>query len=247
MMFAMPRWTIPDGLAGNNKSDSMRSSHPDAHPASMNTIDLDGEHLTLAEIDAVARGAARARLSDRARQRVASCRDALEAILRRGDPLYGANTGFGLLSDVRVAPSDEVTLQENLVRSHAAGVGEPMSADAARAMTLLRANVLARGHSAVRVEVIDALLGLLNSGLAPCIPSRGSVGASGDLAPLAHLALTLMGEGEILRDGSREPAGPALARAGLSALRLASREGLALVNGTQAMTAVGALALLLSE
>jgi histidine ammonia-lyase len=178
---------------------------------------------------------------------MAACRSALESIIDRGEPLYGVTTGFGLLSEVAVAPGDRVRLQENLVRSHAAGVGEPFSAPAARAMTLLRANVLARGHSAVRVEVVASLLGLLNTGLAPWIPARGSVGASGDLAPLAHLALALMGEGDLMVEGRRVPAGPALEAAGLAPLRLAAREGLALLNGTQAMTASGTLTLLLAE
>jgi len=213
----------------------------------MDNITLDGEHLTLEQLDAVARGAARVTLHPHARARLASCRAALETIIQRGEPLYGATTGFGLLSDVMIAPEDRVRLQENLVRSHAAGVGEPFTGPVARAMTLLRANVLARGHSAVRVDVVESLLGLLNAGLAPWIPARGSVGASGDLAPLAHLALALMGEGELLDDGRRVPSGPALAAAGLAPLRLAAREGLALVNGTQAMTASGALTLLLSE
>ncbi|MGH9867860.1 MAG: histidine ammonia-lyase [Candidatus Polarisedimenticolia bacterium] len=213
----------------------------------MDTISLDGEHLTLAHLDQVARGEARVALDPRARARMAGCRAVLESMLARGEPIYGVNTGFGLLSEVRVDAGDLTRLQENLVRSHAAGVGEPFAAPVARAITLLRANVLARGHSAVRPEVVDALLGLLNAGLAPYIPSRGSVGASGDLAPLAHLALAAMGEGEMLADGRRIGASGALEAAGLKPLRLASREGLALLNGTQAMTASGALTLLMAE
>ncbi|HKY32634.1 MAG TPA: histidine ammonia-lyase [Candidatus Polarisedimenticolia bacterium] len=213
----------------------------------METIVLDGRHLTLPQLERVARGEARAALDPGAREAVASCRQALERLLERDEPLYGANTGFGLLSDVRVSRQDAVRLQENLIRSHCAGVGEPLKPEAARAMALLRANVLAHGHSAVRVEIIEALLGMLNAGLAPVIPSRGSVGASGDLAPLAQLALTLMGEGEVFRDGRKVPSAAALTEAGVAPVRLASREGLALVNGTQAMTAVGALALLEAE
>lgn len=210
----------------------------------METITLDGEHLTLAQLDTASRGAARVDLAPGARARMEACRGALERIVERGDALYGVNTGFGLLSDVAVDAAGMVRLQENLVRSHAAGFGEPFPAADARAMTLLRANVLARGHSAVRPVVVDSLVGVLNAGLAPWIPARGSVGASGDLAPLAHLALALMGEGRFL-DGARSiPASEALAKAGLTPLRLASREGLALVNGTQAMTASGALTLM---
>ena len=213
----------------------------------MKTITIDGEHLTLGDLATAAGGGARLALHDGARQRVAASRRALETLLSRGDAVYGANTGFGLLSDVRVSPADVVALQENLIRSHCAGVGEPLRPSVVRAMIVLRANVLARGHSAVRVELIQALLDLYNADVVPVIPSRGSVGASGDLAPLAHLSLALMGEGEVLRDGTRVPAAAALDAAGLSPLRLASREGIALVNGTQAMTALGVLSLLEAE
>jgi histidine ammonia-lyase len=213
----------------------------------MTTITIDGESLTLENLAIVARAGARLRLAPEAAHRVAASRRALEALLTRGEAVYGANTGFGLLSDVTIAQPDAVRLQENLIRSHSSGVGEPLSLPVVRVMMALRANVLARGHSAVRVELIEHLLDQFNAGIVPVIPSRGSVGASGDLAPLAHLCLALMGEGEVLQEGKRIAAGRALADAGLVPLRLASREGLAMVNGTQAMTAIGALGLLEAE
>ncbi len=152
------------------------------------------------------------------------------------------NTGFGKLSDVRIPAERLAELQINLVRSHAGGVGEPLSEAESRAMLLLRANVLAKGFSGVRVEVPELLVAMLNAGVHPVIPAKGSVGASGDLAPLAHLALVVIGEGEAIYCGEKMPGGDALQRAGLVPLQLAAKEGLALLNGTQAMTAVGALA-----
>lgn len=211
------------------------------------TTTIDGHHLTLDDVERVALHGDRVELGDDARRRVAACRDALEAQIARGDSIYGTNTGFGLLSDVRIADDAVQRLQVNLIRSHCAGVGEPLPTRVTRAMTLLRANVLARGHSAVRVEVIDGLLALLNADIIPVVPSRGSVGASGDLAPLAHLALGLMGEGDVMHDGRLRPAAEAMAAAGIQPVSLASREGLALVNGTQTMTGSGALSLLSSE
>ena len=178
---------------------------------------------------------------------MAASRAALESIMSRGEPVYGTNTGFGLLSDVRIAGKDVERLQENLIRSHCAGTGDPLPLPVVRVMMILRAWVLAAGYSAVRTELLDSLIGMLNADIVPCIPSRGSVGASGDLAPLAHLSLALMGEGEVFHAGRRIAAAGALASAGLRPLRLASREGLALVNGTQAMTALGVLSLVAAE
>ncbi len=211
------------------------------------TLTIDGEHLTLESLDLIARGDARLALGDGARRSVAASRARLESIMSSGHAVYGANTGFGALSDVRIPPADIEQLQANLIRSHCAGVGEPLPATVVRAVIALRANVLARGHSAVRVELVEALLSLYNAGIVPCIPSRGSVGASGDLAPLAHLGLALMGEGDVVLQGAKVAAAEALRRAGLKPLTLASREGLALVNGTQVMTASGALTLLRAE
>ena len=174
--------------------------------------------------------------------RVADSRALIEEILGAGQTVYGVNTGFGKLSDVRIPAEKLAELQFNLVRSHAGGVGQPLSEAESRAMLLLRANVLAKGFSGVRPALLELLVALLNAGVHPVIPEKGSVGASGDLAPLAHLALVVIGEGEAFYRGERMAGGEALRRAGLKPLQLAAKEGLALLNGTQAMTAVGALA-----
>ncbi|HEY7725953.1 MAG TPA: histidine ammonia-lyase [Anaeromyxobacteraceae bacterium] len=213
----------------------------------MRRVLVDGDTLELEEVAAVARGEARAELAPSARERVRVARELVEERLADGEPHYGINTGFGTLADVRIAGGDLARLQRNLVLSHAAGVGEPLSVPEARAVVLLRANVLAKGFSGVREALVDLLVELLNRGVTPVIPERGSVGASGDLAPLAHLALVAIGEGEALVDGRRIPGAAALSHVGLEPLVLAPKEGLALVNGTQAMTAVGALALLRAE
>ena len=210
----------------------------------MRPIDLDGTSLTLEDLRRVAIEGAPCRLAPAARERVAAGRRAVEAVLATGDAVYGLNTGFGDLARVRIPPDRLASLQERLVRSHAAGIGEPLPDTAVRAMLTLRANTLARGHSGVRPELIDGLLGLLEHGVLPLVPSQGSVGASGDLAPLAHLALPLIGRGRVRRAGREEEAATALAAAGLAPLELAPKEGLALINGTQGMTALLALAAL---
>ncbi len=172
------------------------------------------------------------------------CRDAVERILAQDRPVYGVNTGFGDLSRVSI-PADKLeALQRRLILSHCAGVGEPLSDEAVRGMLLLRANTLARGHSGVRALLIEALLALLEADVLPLVPSRGSVGASGDLAPLAHLAAPLIGHGQVRVAGSVVAAGAGLARAGLAPLTLQAKEGLALINGTQATTSLLALAVL---
>ncbi len=209
---------------------------------------LDGDSLTLDDLVRVADGGEPVSLAPGARGRVAAARAVVEARAAGGVPVYGVNTGFGSLSDVHIRPDQLEALQVNLVRSHSAGVDAPLDEAAVRAMTLLRANVLAKGFSGIRLETLEALLALLNAGVHPMVPSRGSVGASGDLAPLAHLALVLIGEGEVLHPphepgGPRLPGAEALRRAGLSPVRLAAKEGLALINGTQASTAVLGLAL----
>jgi histidine ammonia-lyase len=207
-------------------------------------LELDGQPLSLEQVGLVALGLLDAGIAPAARQRIAASRSVVQRIVASNETAYGINTGFGKLSDVRIGPEDLQLLQRNLVRSHACGLGEPLEESEVRAMLLLRANVLAKGLSGVRYEVIELLLGLLHRGVHPVIPSRGSVGASGDLAPLAHLALVLMGEGEAFFQGRRMPASSALAQAGLTPLVLEAKEGLALLNGTQAMCAVGGLALL---
>jgi histidine ammonia-lyase len=204
---------------------------------------LTGQPLTLEEIGDVALRQRVVVLGEEPRRRVQASRRLVDALVERNETAYGINTGFGKLSDVRIPPDQLQDLQRNLVRSHACGIGEPLPEATVRAMLLLRANVLAKGHSGVRPAVIEMLLGMLAHGLHPVVPSRGSVGASGDLAPLAHLALGLIGEGFVFARGQRVAAREALAQAGLEPLALQAKEGLALLNGTQAMTAVGALAL----
>ena len=208
----------------------------------MESLLLDGQSLTLAQIEAVALHAQPVALAPQANRRIAQSRSLIESILAAGQTVYGVNTGFGKLSDVRIPDGSLAQLQTNLVRSHAGGVGQPLSEPESRAMLLLRANVLAKGFSGCRVELVELLLVLLNASVHPVIPEKGSVGASGDLAPLAHLALVVIGEGEAFYRGERIPGSEALKRAGLKPLALAAKEGLALLNGTQAMTAVGALA-----
>ncbi len=203
---------------------------------------VDGRNLTLEEVADVALRRRPVALQAEARERVAATRGVIQDILDSGQVVYGVNTGFGKLAEVKVSPDQVAQLQLNLVRSHACGVGEPFPQEVVRAMLLLRANVLATGHAGCRPEVVDRVLDLLNAGVHPVVPSQGSVGASGDLAPLAHLALVLVGEGEAIYKGRRMAGGEALARAGLEPLTLEAKEGLALINGTQASAAVAALA-----
>ncbi len=207
-------------------------------------IQIDGRSLGLEDFSAVVRDGARVSLADDARRRVRAARATIERATESGQAVYGVNTGFGNLANVRIASADLAMLQERLVLSHAAGMGEPLSEITVRGMLLLRANTLARGHSGVREQIVDRLLEFLARSLHPVVPSRGSVGASGDLAPLAHLALPLIGRGEAWYRGRRLPAAEALQAAGLAPLVLAPREGLGLINGTQAMTSLVALAAL---
>jgi histidine ammonia-lyase len=207
----------------------------------MEVLILDGQPLTLTQIEAVALRTCPAAIADSALSRVKQSRACIEGILAKGETVYGVNTGFGKLSDVRIAPDKLAELQVNLVRSHAGGIGNPLSEAETRAMLLLRANVLAKGFSGVRPILLELLIAVLNAGVHPVIPEKGSVGASGDLAPLAHLALVLIGEGEAFYRGERIAGDEAMRRAGLQTLQLSAKEGLALLNGTQAMTAVGAL------
>jgi histidine ammonia-lyase len=209
----------------------------------MDSVILDGQGLTLAEIEAVSLRNRPVEIAAEARARMAASRATIEDILAAGQTVYGVNTGFGKLSDVRIPPESLAQLQTNLVRSHAAGVGNPLSEAESRAMLLLRANVLAKGFSGNRPELVDLLVAMLNAGVHPVIPEKGSVGASGDLAPLAHLALVIMGEGEAFYRGERMNGAEAMQQSGLTPLALAAKEGLALLNGTQAMTGVGALAI----
>ncbi|MDX2030760.1 MAG: histidine ammonia-lyase [Blastocatellia bacterium] len=209
-------------------------------------IQLDGASLTLADTEAVADGAA-VELAEAARGAIARSRAFVEEIVARGEVVYGINTGFGALSEVTIPRAELRELQVNLVRSHACGVGDPLPERVVRAMMLHRANVLAKGFSGCRPLVIETLVAMLNGGVHPVIPSRGSVGASGDLAPLAHLALVCIGEGEAVLAGARMPGGEAMRSAGIAPLALEAKEGLALLNGTQAMTAIGGLALVVAD
>ena len=210
-------------------------------------LQLDGQRLSLAQIAAVASGTEAVALSNSARQRVEESREIVERIVAEGRTVYGVNTGFGRLSDVRIEPGELRALQLNLVRSHACGLGNPLSIEESRAMLLLRANVLALGYSGCRPIVIEKLIEMLERGVTPVIPEKGSVGASGDLAPLAHLAQTVIGEGEAFFDGQRVTSADALRQAGIEPLQLEAKEGIALLNGTQAMAAVGGLALQRAE
>jgi histidine ammonia-lyase len=206
------------------------------------TLVLDGTSLSIADVVHAARHPAR-RVAVRpsALADLEASRARVERALASGQTIYGINTGFGKLANVRIAPRDLDRLQVNLIRSHAAGVGEALPPEIVRALMLLRANVLLRPTSGVRPVLVEALLALLNHGIIPVVPEQGSVGASGDLAPLSHVALVLMGEGEVLVDGRPVPAGPVLAAAGLAPYRFAPKEGLAFINGTQAQTAILAL------
>ncbi len=210
-------------------------------------LELDGQRLSLQQVADVANGREKVTLSPRARARVEESRRVVEQIVAEGRTVYGVNTGFGRLSDLSIEPSQLRELQLNLVRSHACGLGAPLSEAEARAMLLMRANVLASGYSGARSTLIDTLIAMIEYGVVPVIPEKGSVGASGDLAPLSHLALTVIGEGEAFYEGERVSGAEALRRAQIEPLCLEVKEGLALLNGTQAMAAVGGLALQRAE
>jgi histidine ammonia-lyase len=209
-------------------------------------IELDGRRLTLEEAEAIADGA-RVRLSAQAEERVAKARALVERRLREGEAVYGVTTGFGRLANVHIDVADAERLQLNLVRSHAAGTGAPLEPRMVRMAGVLRVNALAAGHSGVRPAILEQLVELLNRGVTPYVPSQGSVGASGDLAPLAHMTLTLVGEGEAWYRGERMPSARALEHVGLRPVQLSAKEGLALVNGTQVMTGIAALCVLRAE
>ncbi|HET7293958.1 MAG TPA: histidine ammonia-lyase [Vicinamibacteria bacterium] len=203
---------------------------------------LDGHGLTFAGLEAVARASRPVALSPAAREAVARARRVVDETVEAGRVVYGVTTGFGNFADVVIPRERLRELQLNLVRSHAAGVGEPLGEAETRGLMLLRANVLAKGFSGVRPETLDLLVAMLNRGVHPVVPAQGSVGASGDLAPLAHLAVALVGEGECVQEGRRVPSARALRDAGLEPVELHAKEGLALINGTQLMTAVAGLA-----
>lgn len=211
------------------------------------TVTLDGHHLTIADVERVAVGGDGVSLHADVPHRLERSRQVIEAALRSGDTIYGVNTGFGQLKDKVIPLGDIARLQENLILSHAAGVGPTLPESVCRAMLLLRTQALLAGYSGVRPELVNLMLAMLNQGVTPVVPAQGSVGASGDLIPLAHLAWTIIGGGEAWYRGERLPGAVALDRAGLAPLALAAKEGLALINGTQAMTAIGALAVARAE
>ncbi|MBW3593838.1 MAG: aromatic amino acid lyase, partial [Actinobacteria bacterium] len=208
-------------------------------------VRVNGEELTSADVWVVAVERGRAELSEDGRSKMRAARELVDraAAASEGEHTYGINTGFGRFVERSIPPELSEELQLRLLRSHACGVGEPYPDEIVRAAMLLRANALAKGYSGARPETVDLLLACLNEGVLPLVPSRGSVGASGDLAPLAHLALPLVGEGWAFVDGERLPGADALERVGLEPVRLGPKEGLCLINGTQFMAAVGALAL----
>ena len=204
-------------------------------------IKIDGSSLSIEDVVRVAREGVGAELAESARQPVERSRELVEQVLRAGKVVYGISTGVGELAHEVISADQAEAMQRNLLRSHAVGVGEPLGEDVVRAIMLLRANALAKGYSGVRAELITFLLEMINRDVLPMIPCRGSVGASGDLAPLAHLALVIMGEGECMRGGARVAAEEALREAGLAPMTLQPKEGLALINGTQLMAALGCL------
>ena len=213
----------------------------------MTTKTLTPGHLTLEDLQALHTGGQTIGIAESARANIRASAAVVQKAAQSSAPTYGVNTGFGKLASTRISEDQLDTLQLNLIRSHSVGVGEPLAPPVIRLMLALKAASLARGHSGVREEVIDTLLKVHNAGLTPYVPAQGSVGASGDLAPLAHMTLALMGEGEMLHQGQRVPALPLLQEAGITPLRLAAKEGLALINGTQTSTALALHALLSFE
>lgn len=208
---------------------------------------LTGQSLTLREMDSILFNREKVSASDDSYKRVDESRKAVEQIVKDNRIIYGITTGFGKFSDVLIDPKDVEELQLNLIHSHACGVGEPFPEHVSRAMLVLRANALLKGYSGVRRVVVDSLLQFVNAEIHPVVPQQGSLGASGDLAPLSHLVLALLGEGEVFYKGKRTKALTAMTAEGISPITLTAKEGLALINGTQAMTAMGILTYLEAE
>jgi histidine ammonia-lyase len=208
----------------------------------MKTIFLGTDGMTLADLVAAARDRAKVKLTPESEKKIRQTRKLVDQWVAEGKTIYGVTTGFGALSDVAISRKDTRQLQKNILMSHAAGVGKPLDEDAVRAIMALRIKDLARGHSGIRLETVEHLIALLNWGVYAVVPEKGSVGASGDLAPLAHLALVLLGLGEAFYKGQRMTGKQVLSKCGLKPIHLEAGEGLALVNGTQVMTAIGGLA-----
>ena len=224
-------------------SQAVILSHVEDHTPT--PLYLNGDPLTIAEVDEVAQHGRPVQLAAESRGHIMAARAVVEDVAARPDPVYGINTGFGSLSRHRISTEEVAEIQLNILRSHAAGVGDPLPREVVRGMMLLLAASLTRGHSGVRIEVIEGLLALLNHDVVPVVPSRGSVGASGDLAPLSHLSLVLVGEGQarLGNDQTVMPGGAALTKVGLTPVSLQAKEGLALINGTHMMAAMAALEL----
>jgi len=206
-------------------------------------LSIDGEKLTIEDIVAVARNNEKVMIPKEVKKKVAKCRQILEELVKKKKIVYGVTTGFGALGSQIIPLEDIRELQSNLIRSHSAGVGEPLDKDVTRALMLLRANTLAKGNSGVRIETLETLVQMINKRVHPIIPEKGSVGASGDLAPLSHMTLVMIGEGEAEYNGKRISGKQAMKLAGIKPIELDFKEGIALNNGTQMMVAIGALAL----
>lgn len=209
----------------------------------LHKIIIDGEHLTIEDVVKVAREGYMVELSDEAKKRVIKAREVVDRYVEEGKVVYGITTGFGKFSDVVISKEEAKKLQRNLIVSHACGVGDEFPEEVVRAIMLLRANALSKGCSGVRLETLETLIEMLNKGVYPVIYEKGSLGASGDLAPLSHMVLVMIGEGEAYYNGERLRGSDALLKAGIKEVELVEKEGLALINGTQVMTAVGTLAL----
>jgi histidine ammonia-lyase len=207
----------------------------------MHIVQIDGETLTIEDVVKVAYNEARVVIPEKVKARVKACREFLEKFLEKDEVIYGVNTGFGALSNTKISRDELKQLQTNLIRSHAAGVGKPLSTEIVRATMLLRANTLAKGYSGIRLKTLETLVEMLNKGVHPIIPAKGSVGASGDLAPLSHMVLVLMGEGEAEYKGEIMSGKEAMEKAGIKPVQLDFKEGIALNNGTQLMAAMAAL------
>ncbi|MEN8222490.1 MAG: histidine ammonia-lyase [Acidobacteriota bacterium] len=210
-------------------------------------IEIDGNKLTIEEFRQISEDGIKVGLTDEAKAGIKLSRNTLEDFIKTGKAYYGINTGFGALASKKINSSDLKQLQRNLIKSHTAGVGDPLPDHIVRGTILLRANVLAKGYSGVRLVVVELLLELLNKNILPILPAKGSVGASGDLAPLSHLALTLLGEGQVKYEGLIQDTSDVFRKLGISPLELVEKEGLALINGTQVLTAIGIFNLLNSE
>jgi histidine ammonia-lyase len=224
--------------------EAQKMSTKDVDPHHHDEVVLSGNALTIEDVVAVARWHKPARLANGAMETIQACREWVDQVVREGKPrVYGLNTGFGALADVVIPPEKTAELSQNLIRSHSVGVGEPSPQEVVRAALLIRANTLAKGHSGVRVEIIETLIEMLDRGVHPVVPEKGSVGASGDLAQLSHMALVLMGEGEASYQGQRMFGGEAMRRAGLQPLSPLAKEGLALINGATFTAAIASLAL----